>query len=155
MTGAPVLAGLLAGRPAVLMVRERSMLPLLRDGDQILVAPPPGGGDRVAPGQIAVFLQRERFLVHRVVANDRARARIATKGDLASFFDPPFAHADLVGIVVARRRPGRPWKRLDRGIHPACGRAIALLAPCLAPAIPWLRRLFGRDAFYRSPTSRQ
>ncbi len=136
------VAELIRGRRAVLTVASRSMLPLLREGDELLLGPQTASD--LALGQIVAFLANDQLWIHRVVEIDRPKAALTTRGDLSSLRDLPIPFIAVIGVALARRRPGRPWKRLDRGLYRAYGALQAHLGPTLAPGIPWLRQAFGR-----------
>lgn len=136
-----LLPELIAGRPAVLRVASRSMLPLLREGDEVRLRP--CAPARLRAGQIVVFAHGGRLWVHRVVRND-PRGWLDTRGDVSSWIEGPIPHDAVLGRVVARRRPGGSWKRLDTGALALYGLIQATLAPGLAGLVPGLRRLFGR-----------
>ncbi len=137
------LASLLAEKPVVLTLVSRSMLPLLREEDQLLVQPL--REQPLRPGQIVAFRQGSQIWVHRVQSGDWPAGKLLTRGDAASLIDRPVALESLLGLVVARRRPGRPWKRLDRGLYRLFGLLQAHFGQAIAPHIGWLRKAFGRS----------
>ena len=88
------------GRRAVpfLRVAGPSMLPALRPGDVVEVAPPP---PRLRIGDIAVFAVRDHLVIHRVVSRSPARQM----GD-NSHHGTPFDVRDVVGRAVTLHRDG-------------------------------------------------
>src|SRR4030067_3161440 len=78
-----------------LPVRGFSMLPLLREGDRILVSHDLSGVKR---GDIMVFQQGEGLVAHRVISITRnhANGRVyRTKGDNCAYFDAPLSAAEV------------------------------------------------------------
>jgi len=75
------------------------MLPLLREGDRILVSHDLSGVQR---GDILVFQQGEGLVAHRVVSitrNHGNRRVYRTKGDNSAYFDAPLSAAEILGLV--------------------------------------------------------
>lgn len=107
----------------IVPVSGRSMLPLLHDGDRVLVA----HGER-APrwSEIIVFRQGDRLVVHRLLGRHSGPAGVffLTKGDNAAACDPLVAASNVVGRVVAFERDGRR-SRLDTGVGIAFGWLVA------------------------------
>lgn len=109
-------------------VRGRSMVPFLRDGDVLQVAP--GEIKHLRVGDIIFYRSGDRLLAHRVIgfvatpAGRCARAR----GDAFVQEDPPIAEEDLIGRVEAVSRPRRDgWREipLDRGWRRSGGILVA------------------------------
>jgi Peptidase S24-like len=80
-----------------------SMLPLIRSGDEVLVR---FGPERPKRGEIVLFWENGRMVVHRLV---RTRSRregdvLVTRGDGTLSFDRPFPAGESFGIVRACRR---------------------------------------------------
>src|SRR5579883_2651631 len=90
-----VEARLRDGREVRIVHRGQSMVPALRDGDRLRVAPL----DReAAPGEIVLARRGPRLVAHRLVAREAGRA--ITRGDACAADDPPLAESLLVGRVV-------------------------------------------------------
>lgn len=111
------------GRAYTLPVVGRSMWPLLRDGDSVAVET---GSVVFAPGDIIVFRQAERWLVHRVlcIQGEGAEADLLTKGDFRRVCDGWVSAENVLGRVVARQRRGRS-ARLDTRPLRWIGRLLA------------------------------
>ena len=95
-------------------IRGTSMLPVLREGDEVSVRPA-----RIYwPGQVLVFLDPHgQVWVHRLLGAKPSGNgwRLFLKGDAASKLDPPVETGRVLGRVVAVRRDGadRPLDRTD------------------------------------------
>jgi signal peptidase I len=92
-----------------LPVRGSSMLPLLRDGDRILVSHQLSGVQR---GDILVFQQVDGLVAHRVVSITRGpgnRRVYRTKGDNCTTFDAPLSAAEALGLVDVISRDGKEY----------------------------------------------
>lgn len=94
------------GKQHRISIAGNSMLPLMRDGDRVMVA---HGNAGVQPGDVIVFWQSERLMVHRVIQIDVAReySQFLTKGDNVSSFDPPVVVDQIIGRVMAIQRGDR------------------------------------------------
>jgi hypothetical protein len=107
-------------RDGALWVREASpsMLPLIRPGDELQLAPV--GPCRIVRGMLVACLREPGLVVHRVVACDETG--VVAKGDALASPDPVVPQDRVVARVVALRRPsGRlvnleafPWPLLNR-----------------------------------------
>ncbi|MBI2153259.1 MAG: hypothetical protein HYU24_06070 [Candidatus Rokubacteria bacterium] len=127
-----------------LWVREASasMLPLVRPGDELLLAPL--GGRRIGAGTLIAYERDAELVIHRVVA--ASGSGVVTKGDALASPDPLVPWERVVARVVALRGlAGRlvnleafPWPLLDRWLG-----AVASLASGLRlgerPSSPWRR----------------
>jgi hypothetical protein len=85
------------------------MLPLLRDGDRILVSHQLSGVQR---GDILVFQQGDGLVAHRVVSITRGpgnRHVYRTKGDNCTTFDAPLSTAEILGLVDVISRDGKEY----------------------------------------------
>jgi hypothetical protein len=90
------------------------MLPLLRDGDEVVVR----RGGFLWPGQVLVFADAHRQVwVHRLLGYRPSGGgwRLVLKGDNAATIDPPLDPGRVLGRVVAVRREGEqtPLGALD------------------------------------------
>lgn len=106
-----------AGGQARLRVQGSSMLPLLRPGDTVCIAP--CCPEHVRPGEIIIFQRGNTLITHRVLAC--SAHSLQTRGDSCRFSDAPIQAADILGRVVAIERDGsrhpikqRAWHRLYR-----------------------------------------
>lgn len=118
------------GRMQWLAVSGRSMLPLIRDGDHVLVEFRP----RVlGPGDVIVFRRGEQLVAHRVIRlmGEGGQSVVAAKGDNVAAFDPPCPLQDVIGRVHASRGRGRE-RQLDVRVWRVAGRAIAGLTSSLS-----------------------
>lgn len=130
-----------AGESHYIPVRGMSMLPLLRDGDHLLLA---HGNRDIRRGDIVVFQRSDGLIAHRVlrvldIENGRT---LVTKGDHVSAPDPLISAEELLGRVQAVRR-GERQMRLDTRAWRRAGEAIAWVML----AETWLcsRLIGGRD----------
>ncbi len=107
-----------AGGRHLVPITGRSMLPLLREDDRVLVA---HGWAGLKRGDVVVFRQPDRSLAaHRVLRihhSGQAGPIFFTKGDNTPNFDPPLNASQIVGRVLSVKRGGRsmpldtlPWR---------------------------------------------
>lgn len=92
-----------------------SMWPRLSDGAVVRVEP--CAGPELSPGDVVLFQQGSRLVLHRVLR--QARSRVLLKGDACTSTDGWVPHDSVLGRL--HRRSG--------------DRAMAQLAPHLGPAI--------------------
>lgn len=125
-------------------VREASpsMLPLIRPGDELRLAPL--DGRRVARGALIAYWRDAQLVVHRVLA--ASPSGLVAKGDALAFSDPLVPWDRVVARVVALRTlrgqlvdlGAFPWPLVDRLLA-----RIASLAARLRlrerPNSPWRR----------------
>ncbi len=78
-----------------LQVRSLSMLPLLEDGDRVVLKTT----RKVKRGDIVVFMRRDYLVIHRVVL--KFGKLLITKGDNKKNFDYPVLVDKIMGKVVA------------------------------------------------------
>jgi signal peptidase I len=112
------------GEAHYIPLRGNSMLPLLRNGDQVLVT---SGVDGIRTGDIVVFQRDREWIAHRVLRVERDgidRVRLRTKGDHVMRLDTPLNVDSLVGKVLVARRNGQQM-RLDTRSWRCFGRFIA------------------------------
>ena len=83
-----------------------SMLPLMRDGNHVLVA---HDSTSIHIGDVIVFWQSDHLFVHRVIRIERTSqpVRFLTKGDNAPNFDSPVSVEEVIGRVIAIQRDDR------------------------------------------------
>jgi hypothetical protein len=94
-------------REGGLWVREASpsMLPLIRPGDEVRLAPL--DSRRITRGMLIVYLRDGRLILHRVIAFNGDG--VVAKGDALVSPDPPVAWDQVVARVVAlRSASGQP-----------------------------------------------
>lgn len=130
---------LASGEPLQLKVISASMWPCLRPGDWVKVAP--CGEESIQYGDLLVVECGQEWITHRLVGR-RERSWI-TKGDHLCEFDPPVPASQVVGRVVALRRPPAPSEQ------DICTPGHRLVA-CLLARVSWMEgRLF--QAFPHRP----
>lgn len=83
-----------------------SMLPTLWPGDVLTVQSV--SPEQVEPGEIVLYMRRDRFFIHRIVRLDfrHDNALMITRGDCMSENDPPVGRRELLGRVVEVQRSG-------------------------------------------------
>lgn len=118
-----VVAALISqtGEAHYIPLRGNSMLPLLHDGDQILVT---SCLDEVQMGEVVVFQRDHDWLAHRVLRVEKDRTnilRLITKGDHVMRPDVALKPDSLVGRVLEVRRGGwrmhldtRSWRMVNK-----------------------------------------
>lgn len=103
-------------------ITGNSMLPLMRAGDQVLVA---HDCSHIRTGDVIVFWQSNQLIIHRVIQIERTpdTIRFLTKGDNGLSFDPIVSADQVIGKVLAVRRTGREtwldtrgWRMWGSGI---------------------------------------
>jgi signal peptidase I len=99
---------------ATLKVTGQSMLPAIRPGDLLTVQRHSPQG--LQPGQIILIQRNQKLTAHRVVRV--CGEQLVTRGDSVPSLDPPIPASEVVGVVTAIHRNGRPiglgfslWKR--------------------------------------------
>ncbi len=93
--------GMMQNNSHWLPIVGNSMLPLLREGDQVLVA----RRRHFVIGDLVLFLQREQLIVHRVVGSGPTGASTwITQGDNCCAPDRPVPAMQMLGKVIAIRR---------------------------------------------------
>jgi signal peptidase I len=120
------------GREQLIPVTGHSMLPLLREDDQVLVA---HGASEIRRGDVVVFRLADGTLAaHRVLRlrRDPAGLILLTKGDNVPHLDPPVRGEQIIGRVLGIRRGGRSMS-LDTILWRGVGRLIA------AGSLAWLK----------------
>jgi signal peptidase I len=113
-----------AGEQHFIPIAGGSMLPLIRDGDQALVA---HGHAGVRRGDVIVFRREGQLIAHRVlhiyVGDDGPT--FVTKGDNAPQLDSPLSADEVVGRVLAIER-GNRYMSLDTTAWQIVGWLIAV-----------------------------
>lgn len=97
-----------------LKVTGQSMLPAIWPGDLLTIGR--HSPQSLRPGQIVLFQRGEKLTVHRIVC--LSGEQIVTRGDSVPSPDSPIPPSEVIGLVTAIRRNGRPvslrlsfWKR--------------------------------------------
>ncbi len=99
----PVLRDTLARERRLLWpMAGRSMLPTLQEGCEVEIVPLPAS---VPLGSLLLFVQHDRFVVHRLVR--RVGERWIMQGDAMPVPDRAVGEGALLGMVVAAHREGR------------------------------------------------
>jgi signal peptidase I len=95
----------------VIPISGQSMLPLIQNGDNVLVE---HGTGSISRGDIIVFLQADKMVAHRVLRIKRQGASftLTAKGDNNPYFDPPVEVKQVVGRVLKIKR-GDEWISID------------------------------------------
>jgi signal peptidase I len=103
-----------------LRVSGTSMVPSILPGD--LVSIHQANLRDISPGDIVLFLQKGRLIVHRVVdrkvaaiADSPAESCLITRGDRVRHDDPPVSSPELLGRVVSIERDNRKVELLAHG----------------------------------------
>lgn len=127
------------GGQHVMPITGRSMLPLFREGDQVLVE---HGGAGVRRGDIVVFRHGERLITHRVLRRRRQAGEVfyVTKGDNVLHLDPPVRAGEIVGRVLAIKRGGADIS-LDTAAWRAFGWLVAIGSLAGLELYGWARGL--------------
>lgn len=128
-----------AGETHYIPLRGSSMLPLLQDGDHVLVS---HNRDEIQFGDIVVFQRVDGLVAHRVLRVDTSgdRRTLRTKGDNALGLDPKMNEEELVGKVLLVRRGDRKMN-VDTPVWRASGKLIA----AIMLAQSWLYHKAGSD----------
>lgn len=134
-------------REGGLWVREASlsMLPLIRPGDELRLAPL--DPKQVFRGMLVAYQREARLVIHRVVACDGAG--VVAKGDALASTDPVVPWDQLVARVVAIRGANArevdleafPWPLLNRLLGAIASLACRLSHGLRGPTPPLMRRL--------------
>lgn len=103
-----------------------SMLPLIRDGDSVLIT---HGCDGVKRGDVVVFRCNGKLVAHRVIGREFDKGSnsvtFITKGDNVFQYDPPVSETEIVGRVLGIRKADRQIM-LDTVVWRALGLVIAV-----------------------------
>jgi signal peptidase I len=90
-----------------LLVRGISMLPLLQDGDEVLIS---HDLSLLRRGEIVVFQKENCLVAHRVVRIKKEAGggtTYLTKGDNTLQFDSPVGNTAILGRVISIRKNGQ------------------------------------------------
>ena len=128
-----------AGEQHFIPITGSSMLPLIRDGDHVLVA---HGCAGVRQGDVVVFRRRGQLIAHRVlcICDGGAGSTFVTKGDHASQFDSPLSADEIVGRVLAVER-GNRYMPLDTAAWRMLGWLMAVSTLAWIKLYGWSRDL--------------
>ncbi len=143
--------GLGQGRTMRFQPLGGSMVPVLRQGDTITIAP----GRQCRLGDIVLYRCEDGIVLHRVIY--KRSGRVFTKGDALRHIDAPVLSQDILGRAVARERQGKV-RRPDHLVARFLGLAWCLSFPWipgllafLAAARLFLRNLDGLSTLARRP----
>jgi hypothetical protein len=132
------------GIPICFCGAGRSMVPLIRDGDRVVISP---DLDRLRVGDIVFLSTPERpMLIHRIIRV--SPDGIVTKGDAAVDHDGLIKQDRVLGKVIAIRRNDR-WIKLESFAFRLISLGIACLSSLRCIFHKWLRRIGIRP--YGSP----
>lgn len=94
------------GKQRLIPITGRSMLPLIRDSDHVLVM---HGSVGIRRGDVVVFRRKGKLFAHRALSIYESNDGITfiTKGDNVLQFDPPFGSNEVIGRVIGIKRGGR------------------------------------------------
>lgn len=135
-----------AGEQHFIPITGNSMLPLIRDGDHVLVA---HGCAGVRRGDVVVFRRESRLIAHRVLRiyggdalemGKGHRPSFVTKGDHAPQFDSPLSADEIVGRVLAVERGSR-YMSLDTAAWRVLGWLMAVSTLAWTKLYGWSRDL--------------
>ncbi|MBM2832841.1 MAG: hypothetical protein HW406_2 [Candidatus Brocadiaceae bacterium] len=107
-------------------ITGRSMLPLIRKGDHVLVV---HGCDGVRRGDVVVFRHEGKLIAHRVLhiyKETTGHRTFITKGDNSPQCDPPWSSREMVGRVSGIKR-GKKEMSLDTPYWRVVGWHIAFI----------------------------
>jgi len=98
-----------AGRVIQLRLSGTSMMPTLWPGDLVWVKPVKV--EKLAPGDVILFLRENRIMAHRIVGMDAPAGElvIRTRGDTLPAGDLPVRGSEVLGLVTAAQRFGTGW----------------------------------------------
>ena len=113
-------------RQGALWVREAtpSMLPLIRPGDELLLAPL--GSRQIRVGALIAYRREAQLIIHRVLAV--GGSGVLAKGDALASPDPLVPWDRVVARVVALRRANGRAVNLDAFPWPLLNRLLAGIA---------------------------
>jgi hypothetical protein len=122
-----VAQALKQGQRPFVTVSSNSMVPLLKVGDDIQLAP--ASVQDLTPGELVVLETRDGLLAHRFLGLDSSQEKpiLLTKGDRLEKLDPPIFSDKLIGRVISRRRFRRAIY-LDRGFAKFINHLLYLLS---------------------------
>jgi signal peptidase I len=92
-----------SGQRLKLEVTSRSMLPVLRPGDRIVVQNT--GAESLGIGDLVIASRQGEFITHRLVG--LGSKECYTKGDNARYLDPPVPFERILGKVIAIERENK------------------------------------------------
>lgn len=128
-----------AGEQHLIPIMGRSMLPLIRPGDQLLIR---HGDANLRRGDIVVFLQQGKMVAHRLlrICKDDPITTFITKGDNTSYLDSPVDVSKVVGRVLKIKR-GNRWVSIDTSVWRIGGWLIAIGMLGWATLYNWGRKI--------------
>ena len=112
-----------------LRVIGTSMVPSVLPGDLISIRR--ASLHEVSPGEVVLFLQNKRLVIHRVVdrkvvamAGGSEEPCLITRGDRVRQEDPPVSSSELLGRVVSIERDNRKVELLATGLNRPIARLL-------------------------------
>ena len=110
------------------------MVPLIRHGDTLVIE---HGRDHIRRGDIIVFKENGKFLVHRLIHRKKTATseRLYTKGDRRRFFDPPVYPEQVQGKVI-EARGSHGALRFTSGFWKVSNPVLALISYAVAKQRP-------------------
>jgi signal peptidase I len=106
-----------------------SMVPAMLPGD--LVSIRRASLDEISVGEVVLFLQNERLIIHRVVGGNDVSAAgnpeepcLITRGDRLRHDDPPVSSKELLGRVVSIERDNRNIELAPHGSNSLFARLL-------------------------------
>ena len=117
-------------------VVSRSMYPTIKIGDQVLVEKV--RPDEVRFGDIIVFRQNRRLVIHRVIGKSEhgGQFHFLEKGD-ANLQSSLVSAEDIIGKVIIIRSQARTLNTTS-----GVGRLLQLILACISYSSVYLRRIF-------------
>ena len=88
--------------------RGKSMLPMLRDGEDVVILEKPKG--RLRMFDVPLYKRKDgSYILHRVVSND-SQGNYVLCGDNQSVYEYGITDEDIIGVVVAFIRKGKLYQ---------------------------------------------
>ncbi|WP_347273584.1 signal peptidase I [Candidatus Kuenenia sp.] len=118
----------------------RSMYPLIREGDNVLVE---CGYSQIRRGDIIAFRSENKLIVHRVltISEKGTGFSFITKGDNVPHADPVVSHSEIIGKVSAIKR-GEKMLSLDTFAGRSTGWLIIRSTPVVRALCGFQRNIF-------------
>ncbi|MCF6148551.1 MAG: signal peptidase I [Candidatus Kuenenia sp.] len=131
-------------------IRGRSMYPLIREGDNVIVT---CGYSQIRRGDIIAFRLDNKLIVHRVlsISGNETDFSVTTKGDNVPHSDPAVNHREIIGRVSAIRR-GKKLLRLDTYAGNLAGWLIIQSTPVVRALCGFQKKTFTKNKHGRMKT---
>ena len=128
----------------------RSMYPLIREGDNVLVE---CGYSQIRRGDIIAFRSENKLIVHRVltISEKGTGFSVTTKGDNVPHLDPVVSHREIIGKVSAIKR-GEKMLSLDTFSGRSTGWLIIKSTPVVRALCGFQRNTFTGNKRGRNKT---